>query len=210
MNELLIILLKGLLFGLTIAVIPGPSFFMIVQRTLHTGTLAGLLAALGAITADVIYATLALLGLSAITNFLLAYLNLIELGGGLFLIYLGWLIWVRVVQQTTPRPVQARGLINAWLATFLLTLTNPATIISYAIIFAGMQLNLNLGWEGYLAFITGLLSGATSIELGLIGLLHYQRHRLSLRTLTLINKVAGAVFFLLGSVALLRGLQAYL
>ncbi len=80
---------QGLLFGLAIAAPVGPIGVLTIRRTLVGGMLFGLLSGLGAATADAVYGSVAALGLTAVSAFLIQHQPTLQLIGGLFLLYLG-------------------------------------------------------------------------------------------------------------------------
>src|SRR5487761_2403894 len=103
--------------------------------------------ALGFAIADAIYGAIAAFGVSAVTTALVGLRLWIHLIGALFLAWLGLRIMLTrpATPSTTPRdsvPSAARrgGLLAAWASTVALTLTNPATILSFAAVFAGLGL----------------------------------------------------------------------
>ncbi|MBY0353271.1 LysE family transporter [Candidatus Babeliales bacterium] len=209
MNPLIIALFKGLVFGITMAIIPGPIFFLIIQRTLNDGVLTGLLCGLGAMTADVFYALIAAVGLTVVAHYLLAYQPIIVLLGGLFLLYLGITTYTNHVKPFTEKVIAKGNGFNAWFSTFLLTLTNPVTIISYTMMFAGLDV-ASQSLTSSLTLIFGVIVGALLVVLVLIGLLTYFHQKISLRTLSLINKTAGVLLTGFGIAAVGRGLVSLL
>lgn len=144
-------LLKGLIIGFSIAAPVGPIGILCIQRTMAKGRIAGLATGLGAATADGIYGCIAGFGLSFISQFLINQQLWLKLGGGLFLGYLG----IRTILAKPKEKAIAsgsKGLLSDYLSTFLLTLTNPMTILSFTAIFAGLGLAAGAG--DYLAAIT--------------------------------------------------------
>ncbi len=200
-------LLKGIVFGISMAIIPGPIFFLIIQRTLNDGAFVGLLCGLGAITADCLYALIAVAGLTIIAHYLLAYQSLIVLLGGLFLIYLGITTYIRHIEPLNENVITTSGKFHAWFSTFLLTLTNPVTIISYTVIFGGLDVASNT-LASSLALVFGVIIGALLVVVCLLGTLTYFRRQISLHTLSLINKVAGVLLTCFGIAAVGRELIA--
>jgi putative LysE/RhtB family amino acid efflux pump len=110
-----------------------------INRTLERGFWAGVAGGLGAALADAIYASLAAIGFSAFAATLAMIDAPLKLVGGLFMLWLGW-------KSMTPKPpraaaqVGARDLLGTVAATFLLTITNPMTILAFAAMFAGLGL----------------------------------------------------------------------
>ncbi|MCX6952151.1 MAG: LysE family transporter [Verrucomicrobia bacterium] len=128
---------QGLLIGFSIAVPVGPIGLLCLRRSLTDGRLAGLVSGLGAATADALYGVVAALGLTAVTGFLLAYRTPLQLGGGLFLLYLGLSI-CRAQPPSAEVRAPVTNLASAYGSTLLLTLANPTTILSFLGIFASL------------------------------------------------------------------------
>ncbi len=130
-------LLTGGGVGFSIAAPVGPIGALTIRRTLAQGRLVGFFTGLGAATADAAYGAVAAFGLTLVTDMLLAQQVWLRLGGGLFLLYLGIQTF-----RARPAPLEqsaaASGLLAAYASTFLLTLANPTTILSFVAIFAGL------------------------------------------------------------------------
>ncbi len=122
--------IKGLLIGLAIAAPVGPIGILCIHRSLHDGFKIGLMTGLGAAFADGTYGLIAGFGLTALSSLLINHQFWIRLAGGLFLLYLGIKMFL-----ASPREKQSNDSDHsAWHAlstTFLLTLTNPTTILSF-------------------------------------------------------------------------------
>ena len=125
------LLLRGLIIGFSIAAPVGPIGVLCIRRTLAQGRAAGLVSGLGAASADALYGCVAGFGLTFVSGLLIAQQSWLKLLGGVFLCYLG----VRtLLAQPAERAAAAggMGLAGAYGSTFLLTLTNPTTILSFA------------------------------------------------------------------------------
>src|SRR3990170_1865269 len=128
-------LLKGVLLGFSIAAPVGPIGVLCIRRTLAQGRLSGFVSGLGAATADAVYGIVAAFGVTFVSNLLIQQAPWLRLFGGLFLCFLG----VRTLLAKPSEkacPERGKGLIDDYGSTFLLTLTNPLTILSFAGIFA--------------------------------------------------------------------------
>ena len=195
--------LRGLLIGFSVAAVVGPIGMLCIQRSLEKGFVVGLVTGLGAATADSIYGGVAAFGLTAISTFLMGQQTWIRLLGGLFLLYLG----IKTI-LTKPAEQSARAggssLLGLYVSTFLLTLTNPLTILSFATIFAGLGLGMGGRTELTAVLVTlGVFSGSACWWLllsGGVGLLHT---RLSKRWLVWINRLAGIALLIFGIIALI-------
>jgi threonine/homoserine/homoserine lactone efflux protein len=178
-----------------------------IRRTLVHGRNKGLVTGLGAATADGLYGLTAALGLSVVTNFLLNPLinTLLRGGGGGFLIYLG----ITTMLTRPPKSNEANGTTenlsyrNAYLSTLALTLTNPATIITSAAIFAGLgfaERAIDV-WAGA-AMVGGVAIGSALWWLLLTGGVSLLHGRIGVRFMRVVNWVSGGVLAIFGLVAI--------
>lgn len=208
MHILLSTFLQGLAFGFTMAAIPGPIFFLIVQRTLAEGPFTGFCCGLGAATADLIYALIAAIGMTFIMQFLLSYQVAFAITGGLFIIYLGLRTFFRNVTIRTVHITDTR-LFTAWLSTLLLTLANPVTIVSYCVIFAGLGIATDNSINATISLLSGVIAGALSMVVMLVGFLSFFRKKVSQKVLINMSKAAGVVLMGFGIAALIRGIHMW-
>jgi threonine/homoserine/homoserine lactone efflux protein len=131
-------LLKGMLVGLIIAVPTGPVGVLCIRRTIFHGRLAGFVSGLGAATADAIFGIIAAFGLSVISDLLLDYQEWLRLGGAAFLLFLGITAFTADPLEGTQTQRDPEDLITDFISTFVLTITNPITILAFLAIFAGI------------------------------------------------------------------------
>jgi threonine/homoserine/homoserine lactone efflux protein len=195
--------IRGLLIGLSIAATVGPMSFLCIQRTLYRGHLYGLVSGLGIATADGVYGSIAAFGLTLISNFLVSEQTWIRLIGGLFLIYLGI---KTMISRPAERAASAKnnGHLGAYASTFLLTLTNPLTILSFAAIFAGIGVGgANKSIVSASVVVLGVFAGSTLWWIILTGAISLLRSKFTPQWLLWINRVSGAIVTLFGVFALL-------
>jgi len=193
---------RGALIGLAIAAPVGPIGVLCIRRTLVDGRLTGFVAGLGAATADLIFGAVAVLGLAALADLLAGVSFWSRLLGGLFLCYLG-LRTLRELPAERPAAVGGRGLLGAYSSTLLLTLTNPASIVLFAAIFAGLGMASDAGGYGPgLAMVAGVGCGSAAWWLTLSSLVGLLRGRLSPRALRWVNVAAGLIILGFGVAAL--------
>ena len=194
--------LKGLIIGFSIAAPVGPIGILCIRRTLASGRITGLLSGMGAATADAFYGSIAAFGLTFISSFLLQQQTWLRLVGGAFLCYLG----IRTV-LAKPVDVSITGspasLLNAYASTFLLTLTNPLTILSFAARFAGFGLAaVRNSYPSAGLMVLGVFLGSSSWWLILSSLTGWLRQRISQSALFWLNRLSGAIIFGFGLAAL--------
>ena len=194
-------LMQGMGVGFSIAAPVGAIGFLCIQQTLTGGILLGVASGLGAATADMMYGILVALGMTASQTIILSYKTPLSLIGGLFLCYLGlkkfWAIPANVHATRTTH----NSLIRAYGMTFLLTLTNPATILDFAALFTGLRVSV-VGYAESLSFIGGVFVGSACWWLLLCFTVGIFRKRISQNMLRYINYIAGVMILSFGLYAL--------
>ena len=117
-------------------ILPGPDFVAVVRSSMTRGATAGLLTTIGVSIGLGFYATLSLLGLSALLIEVQWLTWAVRVLGGAYLIYLG----IKLIRakpaaidaQQVRDPVPGSALVFG----FLVTLTNPKAIVLFASVFA--------------------------------------------------------------------------
>jgi len=123
------------------AVSPGPSFVLVSRIAVSRSRKAGLAAAFGMGTGSVIFATLALFGLSALLMRVEWLYLALKVAGGLYLIYVGIRIWRNAAHDLpidAPATPAAAGVGRNFLFALGTQLSNPKTAIFYGSIFAAL------------------------------------------------------------------------
>jgi threonine/homoserine/homoserine lactone efflux protein len=200
------LLVGGFAFGFAIAAAPGPIFFLCLRRTLVKGWLSGLFSGFGVATADGIYAALAAFGLGAVTSVLTGERRWLALAGGALLVFLG----ARIVLER-PKPLEAAatngaGLAWAYVSTLGLTITNPATIISFAALAAALGAGLSGGYSRPALLVAGVLLGSVTWWCVLAALAASLRARITPRVVRSISAVSGLAIIVLGLAALVSAI----
>ncbi len=195
---------KGVALGFSIAAPVGPIGVLCIRKTLAFGRLSGLLSGLGAAFADTIYAVIAAFGLTFITDFLLEEQFWLRLIGGLFLLYLACKAF-----NAEPNPESKNlahtGLINDFVSTFLLTITNPMTILSFLAIFAGLGLSsVQRDYMDASMLVIGVFLGSALWWLTLSEGVTLFRKRMSKELMTWINRISGIIILGFGIAVLYR------
>src|SRR5512147_439386 len=196
------LLIRGLLIGFSIAAPVGPIGVLCIRRTLTDGRVSGLVSGLGAATADAMYGCVAGFGLTFISGILIDQQSWLRLFGGLFLCYLG-------IKTLLSKPagqevkVGGTGLFGSYASTFLLTVTNPMTILSFAAIFAGLGLaNTSGSYASALILVLGVFLGSATWWLLLSGGVGLFRDKFNAQAMLWVNRVSGVVIIAFGITAL--------
>ena len=135
--DLLPLFASSLLIGLSIAAPVGPIGLLTIQRSLAHGPRAGLATGLGAAAADAVYGAVGAYGVTWLIGALVAARVPLALFGGAFLLWMAWrLLRAPLAQQAASAP--AGSLWRYFAGTFVLTLSNPATIFSFIAVFGAL------------------------------------------------------------------------
>ena len=202
------IFIQGLIIGFSIAAPVGPIGVLCIRRTLTEGRRSGFVSGLGAATADAVYGSIAGFGLTFISIFLIERSQWLRLIGGGFLLYLGIRTFLAKTKSTTDSnyPLIQRGnLTGNYFSTFVLTLTNPLTILSFAAIFAGLGIGSTSSGNYLSAFtlVIGVFLGSSSWWFLLSGFFGLFRRRFKPDSLIWVNRISGVIIIVFGIVAIL-------
>jgi putative LysE/RhtB family amino acid efflux pump len=149
MKSMIQSVLKGAWLGLCIAAPIGPIGMLVLKESLKRGPRAGLACGFGAALADLTYGSLAVAGVRILNG----YDRLSAVFGGSFLLWLAWKSWREKPAIDAPG-VKGSSLLNGTLTTFVLTISNPMTILLFAALLAATRPGAP-GW-----FVTGVFLGS--------------------------------------------------
>ena len=196
------VLLRGFALGLAIAASPGPIFFLCLRRTLVKGWRNGLVSGFGVATADGFYAAVAAFGMGAITTVLTGERRWFALAGGALLVVVGARILLDRPARTEATSTNGAGLAWAYASTLGLTITNPATIISFAALAATLGAGISGGFLRPALLVAGVLLGSVTWWCVLAALAASLRTRITPRVVRGISTVSGLAIIVLGLAAL--------
>ena len=197
------LIVRGVVIGFSIAAPVGPIGVLCIRRTLADGKASGLLTGLGAATADAVYGAIAALGLTALTDALVGGQVWIRLIGGAFLLYLGARTFLAKPADRAAAASGRAGLLGAFASTFVLTLTNPMTILSFVAVFAALGLGTTHPDPASAAgLVLGVFVGSALWWLTLSGAVSLFRSRFDERGLRWVNRLSGAIIAGFGALAI--------
>jgi threonine/homoserine/homoserine lactone efflux protein len=202
------LLIRGFVLGFVVAASPGPIFFLCLRRTLARGWLTGLASGLGVATADGLYAGLAAFGIGAVTSVLVGERLWLTLIGGIALVLVGIRTVVSRPKNDAPEATpDGAGLALAYASTLGLTITNPATIISFAALVASLGIGIGDGYLPPALVVIGVFAGSATCW-GIVAALGTGlRARVTPRVLRGISAFSGVAIAALGVVAILTTLE---
>lgn len=143
MINYVLLILSGLAIGIIVAAPIGPVNLICIRRTLAFGPLNGFLSGLGAALGDSVFGIVTAFGLTAIAQLIKGFYVPLQIIGGLLLIGFGIHTFFatpkkRELDQVRGSDKGASTLVGAIVSTFALTITNPATLLGFTALFAGL------------------------------------------------------------------------
>lgn len=194
---------KGLFVGVIIAAPVGPVAVMCIHRAIAQGKLAGYVSGFGAALADAIYGAIAAFGIGFVMAPLINHNDWVRGGGGVMLCLIGLRA---MLARRTPAPAtrDREKLLSDFISAFFVTLTNPTTVISFAAIFAAINIphisdHPRLG----VVLTAGVLAGATAWWFALTTVASLFHGRVADRGMLWIGRISGVVIFAFGALLLL-------
>jgi threonine/homoserine/homoserine lactone efflux protein len=223
-------LFKGLLLGLSIAAPVGPIGILCIRRSIADGPGVGFICGLGAAVADMAYALLGGFALATVSPLLVRGRVAMAAVGGAFLLYLGIRTFLAkppaagAVAQgggtghegAAARDggaahaggaahergaARERGVgFRAFLSTFVLTIANPMTILSFAAVFAGAGLSATGGlhYVNTGLLVAGVFAGSAAWWLLLSAAAGKLRRHVGPAAMRAINAASGVVLTVFG------------
>lgn len=143
-----LIVFMGALF--VAAASPGPGIAAIVARVLGRGMKGALAFTAGIALGDVVWLTVAILGLAAVAQTFHGVLLAIKYAGAAYLLYLAWKLWTAPVgvQDVAPDTADTKR-VRLFLAGLAVTLGNPKVMVFYLALLPNiidLQAVSILGW----------------------------------------------------------------
>ncbi len=190
--------LRGLAIGFAVAFALGPIGLLVIRRTLERGWAYGFLSGVGVATADATYGAIAAFGLTALTELLVGIDRLLGIVGGVVLVVMAAAA-LRVALASPDAEPAARAETSrlehpaaAYASMVALTLTNPATILSFAALFASIGAGTG-GPAGAAAVVAGVFLGSVAWWAILTGAVAALRARLTPRVVRGLNIAAALI-----------------
>ncbi len=179
---------QAAVIGFSIAAPVGPIGLLTIQRSLNHGAAAGLATGLGAAVADAVYGAIGAFGVAALISVLTEAKVPLALGGGVFLLWLAWRSWITPPAETAAVVSGGAELLRCFAGTFVLTLSNPATILSFIAVFGTLagRMQTHAPWT----MVAGVLVGSALWWLALSQLVSHGRRHFDVRWRRRINRAS--------------------
>ena len=203
--SLIILLLKGIVIGIAVSAPVGAVAILCVRRAAVQGLMVALVTGLGAVTADMVFAILAGMFSAYMTPFVAHYGLWMRLIGGAVMVGMGVATWRKSAQNIAPESNRLNHG-QAFLSAFVITITNPFTVIGFTAIFAAI-FGVKNGHTilGHGVNLLGILLGCL-LWWGFLAVIAYGlRRHLQAGRVDWLRHIAGALLLIFGVLAILSG-----
>ena len=189
---------KGIFLGLSVSAPVGPIGILCINRALTKGFRSGLSSGMGAATADLIYGTIAALGITLISDFLIENEVFFLILGVIFLFYMGISTIIKK-RKISLENRMSRNFLMDYTTTFFLTITNPLTILFFLNVFALMGVAKTDGSiTNTFLLLLGVFIGSAMWWLTLSGTTYLLKSKIKDHTLKLIDYISGSAILAFG------------
>lgn len=196
-------LIRGLLIGLIFGVPAGAIGALTIQRTITYGFTAGFVTGIGSSVGDVLYACIGICGLTMIVEFISDYQLIISLIGGVLIFSMGVTL-LKKQEEVQAYQMEKKSLGAFFSQSFLIAITNPATIFSFFVAFTSLGIPDRLSTSQGLQLILGIFLGTGLWWGGLSAVVHHLRKRISPAIHRKLNLLLAICLFLFAGIVIIR------
>ncbi len=196
---MLIIFLKAILIGLSVAMPIGPISTLAIKNCLTRGFAIGFATSFGASITEGFYGFVATGGLAFISEFLTNYISEVKVISGIALILLAaYEIKTAKDFSFTEIKMKSRGFFKTMFFVAFLTLGSPMTIVLFVGVFATMSGTV-LTQSEMIVTVIGIFSGSVLWAFIMCGTVSAIRHKLSQTLMSYVKIFAGLVIGAFGT-----------
>ncbi len=195
------VLLKGIGVGLAVAIPVGPIGLLCIRRTMASGRGMGLASGIGAAAADMTYGLMVAAGFAA-TGLLVSYAIPMQMGGGILIALLGVM---SILAFPRAAPVNAKapdkrvfGILGAFATTYVLTMSNPMTILTFVGLVAGLGASAQTSPMALYWLVFGVFLGSALWWFFLVHATLAARTRMTHATTRWLDLISGMVLLVWG------------
>jgi threonine/homoserine/homoserine lactone efflux protein len=205
--------LKGVIIGLTFAILLGPGFFSLIQTSIHRGFRSGLLLASGIFLGDLLIIVLCYLGFSQFLGADPRQNVLFGVIGGIILIMFGTYTFTRRVHDpsTQQLKINTPRFYIYILKGFLLNLANPGVWFLWITVLVSISSSYGINTRAIFLFLAGTLGTVLSTDLLKCFVANAIKSKLNHHVMTWMNRIVGVILVGFGSyllIAVLLNLRA--
>ena len=199
-------ILAGIAIGCAIGATVGPVALLCIHRSIVYGPLAGITTGLGATLGQLIFATIALMGMRVLQPFFNTYEHWIQLSSSIIILAIALHIArlpVAIAKDDSDIPENHHT--YALFTSFLLTISGPISIASYALFITFMQLPFTTTAQS-IRFLFGVVCGNLLFWVPVSIASNYLVQLLDKKYLRYLNLIAGILLSLLALFGIIRSI----
>ncbi|RUO98165.1 MAG: lysine transporter LysE [Hyphomicrobium sp.] len=182
----------------------GPVNVLCIQRAIERGFWGGVAAGIGSVAGDALIALCAGLGVGSISGVVETHRAVIQVIGGIALVAFGLRLFFSEPKLSMDPAASRAGLKDfVWdiPQTFFLTITNPGAVLGLFAVFGGVSTFVEVhSTVDVLLLVAAIAGGSMLWWVALSNLIGRYRHRIDLRMLNMVNRIAGLLLALFGAV----------
>ncbi len=205
-------LIEGIIMGVTLAFLVGPSFVSLLQTSIHRGFYAGVQFAIGIALSDITLISLSYFGA---LQFLGAEQNQLKMGviGGIIVIGFGIVTFTRKHRISSPVKIdiqlKTEGLFNGrWIKYmskgYFMNIFNPFLLIFWLGVMGLISSKYGIPSKEIFVFFIGTVSAVFLTDLLKCIVANRIKKYLNPKTLTLVNRIVGLCMIGFGIVLIVR------
>lgn len=204
------ILFQGILIGMIVSLPVGPLGLLSIQRTINKGWKIGFLSALGAITSDLIYSSIAILGISFIDDFVKRHRHLINGLTGILFLIVGINILISGIEKRKVKKVTEEDTVHPFFIHFIMGLSNPMTFIIFFALFTKIGIYVDeKKMLLHILFVIFIYIGSSTLWLFTTNVVERTKKRFKLESFIFIDKIIGVAIISFGIISVLRGILRF-
>lgn len=205
---IMMLFLKGVMIGLVFGVPIGAVGALTIRRTITYGAKAGFISGIGCSTADLCYSCISVFGVTLISDFILRYQSIISMMGGIIVVIMG-ICFIRKKQTPVQETSGSAKLISFFSSSFIIAITNPATIITFMMAFTIFNIaQVSSAAEG-MTITIGILLGTCIWWAAISVIIGNLRGHLTEKKLLAVNYILGVLVLLFGLAILVKSLYSF-
>lgn len=203
-------ILQGIIIGIIVALPIGPLGIISIQKTISKGWKIGFLSGLGFVTSDLIYSSIAVLGVSFIGDFVERNKNVINGVTGILFLIIGINILISAIDKKKETEVIKEDIIHPFFSNFLLGLSNPITFLIFFAIFTKIGVDMGPGeLTQHIVFVISIFIGSTILWFVTANLIDRTNKNNKFENIILLDKLVGVIIILLGVFSILKGMMLF-
>lgn len=182
-----------------------PGGILCLKHNLLHKNRKGFFAGFGVATADLIFAIIALLGITVVSEFVFKERKIFYILGGLIFLYIGLkdLFFDKEIKNKNTR--FKKGSVASYLFGLLITLANPLTIFAFLIVYSLMGVGQIINRPGLaLVVIIGSFIGSLTLWTTINMTIVKKKHKITQEFSKKIQKISGVLLCLFGIGLLLQ------